>query len=214
MTATVVSAIFGNHDNPKRPLRQSVPCNWKMVTDNPRLRARGWDLTVVADDGRHPRLQAKAPKLRPWDHIGGDGPWIWIDGSIEVISPTFVEDVANAAGRLGQWVHPDRDCIYPEADLSATMAKYTATPVIEQAAHYRTLGHPQHWGLWAAGVIVYNDRLDNLADVWSAEIDRWGGQDQISEPVALREIGIRPTDLPHSLYANPWISVHQHRRFT
>jgi hypothetical protein len=157
-------------------------------------------------------LQAKEPKLRPWDFTGGDGPWIWIDGSFEITSPTFVEEALTATtGPIGQWEHPDRNCIYDEAAFCHAMPKYVDVPVLDQAEHYRRTGHPVGWGLWASGLIVYRERLDYLADLWWAEMNRWGYQDQISQPVALRRAGVRPVSLPGGLHRSPWLRWHNHR---
>ena len=198
----IVSANVNEYDSPKTHVEQSVPC--KLVA----LRENYPDHHDV-----HPRTIAKLPKFRPWRYAEDEGPWIWIDGSAEIISPTFVEEVLEAThGPLGQFVHPHRDCIYPEATVSATMMKYDGVPVLEQANHYRRIGHPAHWGLWATGVIVYKERLDYFADLWWAELNRWGYQDQISEPVALRAAGLEPSPLPYALWDNPWIKWHGHRR--
>jgi hypothetical protein len=208
MTVAVVTAIFGGYDQPKPPCPQTVDCTFTLVTDNPD-NAAGWETVCVYDD-RHPRVAAKEPKLRPWRYADGDA-WIWVDGAFRIDSPTFVEDVIAETELIGQWKHPNRDCIYPESAVSQQMVKYFNTPVEKQAHHYCAVGHPPQWGLWATGLIVYRQPLDYLADLWWAEINRWGYQDQISQPVALRRAGLRPTELPHELWANPWLSWHPHR---
>lgn len=221
MTATIVTGLYGQIDHLKEPFPQSVECDWVLVTDQQSLPSASYTYVVYdPPDGRHPRLQAKEPKLRPWKFTEGEegvwegsgAPYIWIDASMEIVSRTFVEEVLEALGDapLAQWAHPDRVCIYPEADLSATLAKYDNTPVLEQADHYARIGHPADWGLWATGLIVYNEPLDYLADLWWAEMNRWGFQDQISQPVALRAAGLRPVNLPHDLRSNPWIRLHPH----
>ena len=211
---TVITGIYGDVDVPKEPWPQTVETRWVFVSD--RLdKPGGYDEFIYDEpDFRHPRLQAKEPKLRPWKFVPEEeDAWIWIDGSMQVISKTFVAEVLHVVadwGLIGQWKHPDRDCIYPEADLSATLPKYAQTPVLDQVEHYANQGHPPHWGLWATGLIVYTKQLDYLADLWWAEMNRWGYQDQISQPVALRRAGIRPVELPYDLRGNPWITLHPH----
>jgi hypothetical protein len=208
----IVTAIFGSYDEVKPPLEQSVPCQFTLLTDNPMLEAPGWRRPVDYKSQAHPRLSAKKPKLQPWRYCIGDGPWIWIDGSFEIISPTFVEEVlAGADGHLlAQWEHPDRSCVYAEAVVSSVLPKYADVPVVEQAAHYREIGHPTLWGLWATGLIVYREPVDYLSGLWWAEMNRWGYQDQISQPVALRAAGMRPKGLPYGLRSNPWLKHHPH----
>lgn len=194
----VVSCSLGGYDTPKTRAPQSVPCEFTHITS--------W-----VDDARHPRMIAKEPKLRPWQFTADDGPWIWIDGSAQIVSPSFVEEALAAGGPIAQWRHPSRDCIYQEATASLPLAKYKNTPVVEQAEHYRSLGYPEHGGLWATGLIVYHEPLDYLADLWWAEMNRWGYQDQISQPVALRNAGLRPVELPGGLGQSPWLRWHSHR---
>lgn len=193
---TVVSANIGGFDTIKPRVEQSVPCEF---------------VTVTEGDGRHPRLAAKEPKLRPWRY-SDNGPWIWIDAAFEITSATFVEEALAAVGDgpIGQWVHPWRDCVFTEAHASIA-PKYADTPVMAQAQHYFNIGHPRNWGLWCAGFIVYTEPADYLADLWGAEINRWGYQDQISQPVALRHAGMRPRPLPGGLHQSPWLRWHNHR---
>lgn len=198
---TLICAAFGGYDSPKHHVGQTTSTEFMLLTD------------PGADDTRHPRVAAKEPKLRPWRYATGNGPWIWLDGSFEIVSPTFVEDIlaATEGHPISQWVHPQRDDIYDEAIVSKPMPKYQSQPIVAQGLHYARIGHPEHWGLWATGLIVYRERCDYLADLWWAEMNRWGYQDQISQPVALRAAGMRPHPLPHSLYANPWLRLHGHR---
>jgi hypothetical protein len=210
----VVSAVFGEYDQPNTPLTQSVPCSFTLLTDHRPEHTDGWNEVVVPHkvDPRHPRTVAKEPKLRPWRYCRGEGPWIWLDASFEITSPTFVEEVlaASRGHAISQWAHPWRDCIYMEANESAKLPKYRGVPVIHQAAHYHDAGHPVRWGMWATGLIVYWEPLDYLADLWWAEMNRWGFQDQISQPVALRHAGLRPHTLPYGLHQGPWLRWHPH----
>jgi hypothetical protein len=195
VTVAVVTSIHGSYDEPKPMVPQDV------------------DVVRIVDvfpDGD--RRTAKAAKLRPWRYAGDADAWIWIDGSYEVTSPSFVRDVmAITEGRpLGQFQHPARDCVYTEAAQSAPRAKYAGEPVAAQAAHYSLVGHPPRWGLWECGLIVYRDRLTYLADLWEAEIRGWSIQDQVSQPVALMRAGLRPTTIPGCALRNQWLRHYAH----
>lgn len=210
---TIVTGIFGDIDVPKDPWRQDHDVRWVFVTDREDWTPPHYDQVIYEPpDGRHPRLQAKDPKLEPWRYAPDDDTWIWIDGSMQVISNTFVREAVAAAegAKIAQWAHPDRVCIYPEAELSATLPKYADTPVLEQAEYYADCGHPKDWGLWATGLIVYNEPVPQLSQLWSTQMTMWGYQDQISEPFVLRIAGMRPRDLPYDLRSNPWICLHGH----
>lgn len=204
----IVSAIFGGYDKAKPAREQSIDCTWTLVTDEPGIRAPGWNVVTVPSKP----LADKWPKLRPWE-FSDQGPWIWIDGSVEVMSPDFASEACTATqAPLSQWEHPQRDCIYREAKACAQFRKGDPDQLFAQVDQYRSDGHPEHWGLWAAGVIVYRERLDEFAAAWETEIQRWTRRDQLSEPVVLRRLGLRPDSLPKRIEANPWLRIHPHRR--
>ena len=88
---------------------------------------------------------------------------------------------------IAQFAHPWRDCIYAEAEASVSLPKYDGQPVTEQAACYRRLGHPEHWGLWASGLIArqHTPEVKAHGAAWTRETDMWTLQCQISEPFVL-----------------------------
>lgn len=215
MTVAIVSVITGGYDNPKPIVEQDVTTAAILISDQ-ELDAEGWHVRPFHRDREialGARLNAKAPKLRPWDFGYCDyDAWIYVDASFEITSPSFAREILDlSTGPVSQFHHPQRDCIYDEASFTAKHArKYDDVDVIGQAAHYATTGHPRGWGMWNTGVIVYRERCDYLADLWEAEIQRWGPQCQISQPVALRRAGIRPTTLPGVVYDQPWWTHHAH----
>jgi hypothetical protein len=110
-----------------------------------------------------------------------------------------LEQIINASdGRhMSQVAHPDRDCIYDEAEFCVPIPKYSDLPLMAQADHYRKQGHPPNDGLWATGLIVRNDPLVDFGHAWITEQVRWGFQDQISEAPLTR-----PHTLPFPLHGS------------
>jgi hypothetical protein len=139
---------------------------------------------------------------------------IWVDGSALVTSNTFVEEALSYLGETGltMWAHPNRDDLYDEAVASLQYPKYAYYPIAQQAEHYRVQGHPEHWGLWASGVIARrtDDKVQNLMEMWLGEVYRWGRQCQISLPYCLRTLGMRPDEFPGTIYQNPWLTITHH----
>lgn len=216
MTA-IVTAIFGGYDKPSVPIPQSIAVDYVLVTDDPDLRAPGWRKVVLEPGAApgSPRLAAKIPKLQPWD-FSDDGPWIWIDGSMQIKSRTFAAEAAAYSREYGlsQWKHPDRDCIYEEAAFSSTLPKYLGQDLGGQALHYMNQHHPTHWGLWAGGLIIYEVPMDVFAGMWWDELVKWTLQDQVSEPYVLRRCDIDVAPLPGNLRDNEWITIRHHRDWT
>jgi hypothetical protein len=197
----IVTAVYDNFDE-LRPLpEQSEEVDAVCVTDDPELEAPGWRIMYEPRPGVDPNRAAKTGKCLPWAYSDCEVT-IWLDAQFEVVSSDFARTAAtcvDAAHPIAQYPHPQRDCIYEEAAVSATMARYHGEPLAEQVAHYRlALGHPPGWGLYAAGVTVRLDtpKVRAMGSAWLHQINRWSVQDQVSLPVVLRAYGLRPAPLP------------------
>lgn len=208
----IVSAIYDGYDELKPTLPQKdVSVDWVLVTDDEALKdtpaVRGWRVVYEPRPGVHPNRAAKHPKYEPWKYTAADRS-VWVDASFRIISETFAAEALAHADPIAQFQHPWRDCLYAEAKESAGLAKYAGEPVLEQADSYRQAGHPEGWGLWATGVIArqHTDAVRELGVRWLAETYEWSFQDQISQPFALRETGLRPAVFPGNHLATPWLA--------
>lgn len=158
---------------------------------------------------QHPNVAAKRPKMLPWEYT--DAPWsVWIDASFQVRSALLVNDLfsATTASPVAQFRHPWRNCIYDEAAASKALGKYEGHPIEQMMAAYRSWGHPEHWGLWATGLIARehdDERVRLLGHRWLQTCQEWSFQDQLSEAVHLKILGLRPTELTGDHLANPWV---------
>ena len=211
MRVALVSAVFGRYDEPVF-VEQTVPCDYVLVTDGDCLVPDGWDHHVVNPGGLEPRLAAKFPKCAPWRFVDADF-YVWLDGSM-VPEPQLVEAFLDCLSDqdVAFYRHPHRGSITSEAQKSWEMNKYSGAPVREHAKSYVDAGHPDDWGLWAAGVFVLRNTLAvrQMGEFWLREICRWTLQDQLSLPVALRTHDLWPAPLPGSLLSNGLFKIRQH----
>jgi hypothetical protein len=180
--------------------------------DTPSL---GWNVHRVQPPvGMTPRRVAKHFKMRPDVVLPEYDRSIWIDGTVRVDSPTFAEEAMSwtSGSGIAMFIHPERDDIWDEADVSLTMPKYQDERIISQVAYYFSQGLPRHSGLWCGGIIArqHTDLVRQLGEMWLGEVDKWSIQDQLSLPFCLRELGIIPGGFPASLYNNPWLTVTGH----
>lgn len=211
----LITAIYDGYDELKPVLpQQGADVEWVFVTDDPDIGEqetyRGWRVVYEPRPGVHPNRAAKHPKYEPWRYASAPVS-VWVDASFRVVSDRFaVEATAGLteAEPIAQFVHPWRDCLFDEATASAHLRKYEGEPVLKQADHYSERGHPAGWGLWATGVIArrHTEAVRELGVRWLAETYAWSFQDQVSQPFALRETGLRPTALPGNHLATPWLA--------
>lgn len=209
MTAAILTSTYDNFDDLKELPAQDIDVEAICVTDNPQLRSDTWRVVYEPRPNVHPCVAAKWPKMMPWLYTTAESS-VWIDASIRVLSETFVSDLLAAADPICQFAHPDRDCVYDEAEYSlAWAAKYGAEPLDEQTKRYREWGHPEHWGLWPTGIIGrhHTPEIRRLGLAWLFEVNAWSYQDQVSQPVLLRQHDLRPNVLPGMYWAgqNPWL---------
>jgi len=212
MRIAVISSAYGGYDEPSVPPEQNHPAEFVFVTDGPAAPAP-WRTVHEPRPHLHPRMAAKVAKCRPDLYADADV-YIWMDASMQITAPDFAEWCASFVehGRIAQIPHPERNCIEPEAHLSAQMGKYAGQPVLEQATHYLADGHPRGWGLWATGLIVYRRHAPRIiGDAWLREQMRWTYQDQLSEAPLLRAMDIRPVSLPGRLWGHDRFAIRRHR---
>lgn len=211
MKCAVVTAIFGDYDEPKlHPDIDGV--DWFLVTDRERD-VPGWQVIVEAPGHDvHPRLIAKVPKFMPWLYAPGYDRWLWVDASAAVVSADLVTWAFTYDGDAGMYAHPWRNDIGAEADVSAGMAKYAGLPVQRQAATYKADGLPTPSGLFATGVIAWHDtpKAKELAARWIVENCFWTYQDQLSLPMCIHQTGARVVALDGHLTDGVHVAWHQH----
>jgi hypothetical protein len=204
--AAVVTAIYDSYDDLKPVCPQDgLAVDWVVVTDDPHLAAPGWRVVCEPQPGVAPMRAAKAPKFRPWDYTTAPAS-VWIDGSCQVTSAGFVAAFLGRAEPLAGFTHRYRDCLYAEAEISAPLLKFAGEPIREQAAYYREMGHPEHWGLWETTVIGrrHTPAMHDLGEAWAAETAKWSTQDQVSYPYILRNLGLRPVWVRGHQGGSPW----------
>lgn len=220
MRVAVYTAIAGGYDDLK-PHPEIPDVDFIAFTDGPP--ADGWEVRPIecqpTEDQRveHPRDVAKFYKLFPHVALPDHDFTVWIDGSHEIQSETFVFDCMAAVMDAGIAVyeHPWRQCIYDEAVASLDLVKYQGLPITEQVDAYRAEGHPEKWGLYATGTMARANTpaVAALMADWWAEMGRWTYQDQLSLPVVCRRRDIRPDTFPcHQVFNNQWTAIRPHHR--
>lgn len=210
--AVVYTAIIGGYDTLK-PQPTLPGIEYVCFTDQDLTPVAPWRIiSVDADTMVSPREHAKWFKLHP--HVlFPERQTLWIDGSITIKSEYALGELIDPGWGLRLYKHPLRDCIYDELLASLPMGKYDDQPLVRQCATYRAeWHHPDHWGLWACGIIARapDQRVRDLFQAWWDEITYWSMQDQLSLPPLLRKHSIRPDEYANGLYDATWIDIAPH----
>lgn len=188
MKTIVYSAIYGDYDEPKKHLLKEKPV---LFTD--KLESEDWEVRKVERKEVRPRMQAKYFKCMSHEVLDCDVS-IWIDGSATIKTPNFEQWCLDQLGDrdIALIKHPDRDCIYDEANFCIFMDKYKDLPIMEQVMEYAKQGYPQHNGLWACGLLIrrHNDKVKRFNKLWWEHNKKYTYQDQLSFPVCAKEVGL------------------------
>jgi hypothetical protein len=233
------SALYGAYEYVK-PLPPDLGCRAVLYTDEPGIEAPGWEVRVVTDHissdmgadrtawpdrkATWSMLAHKFWKCHPATAVPDADVTLWVDASLLITVDGYAKRCLEALGG-DDWcavTHPYRDCIYPEAAFSATLARYDAEALRDQVAAYRNLGHPGRWGLIATGANVrrHTPATVEMGEHWWWECVSRSHQDQLSLPVlfrlaatgALRGIGMSPFTWNRNMPWAQWWGVYEHGR--
>jgi len=211
----IYTAVYGGSDELK-PLPNGL--RGICYTDDFGLAGIGWDVRLepLYHLG-HPRLRAKFWKAWPEVACPDAEVTVWVDASM---APTPVFDtIYDELGADDAVFFPGgvRDCIYDEVIAARTTRNhiYADQPLEAQGDFYRALGHPEHWGLFAAGCLLRRrgPRTNALSANWWREITRWSVEDQVSLPFVVHcQLSLRWHTFAFPMYApeQPWFTIHAH----
>ena len=78
--------------------------------------------------------------------------------------------------------HPQRDCVYLEAQACKYLKKDTSQFIDPQIQRYRAEGYPTHNGMVATGVLArkHTPRVLEFCNAWWQELDKSSHRDQLS----------------------------------
>lgn len=216
MKIAIYTTIFDSYDTLKPIPQQDTAADLFVITDNPDLKMEGWTTLTPSFPRKdlHPRLRAKYFKMMPWEleELKAYPVTIYIDASIRITSSGFVSTcLKNLSSDMLLFKHPDRQCIYDEAQASVGLIKYHFEPIQEQVDFYQRF-HPRQAGLYACGILIRRntERLRQVMGDWWMENIKFSYQDQLSLPVVLRARGITPSVFQENQYKNSFLRVEWH----
>lgn len=218
MKVAVVTSIFGGIDQPKPfPVQECFP-----PLETPEKICPAYDRVVVTEDSSSlpvswrpvrlrefvnldARMQARYFKIKTHEAFPGYKAVVWIDGSIQIKSTTFLSRILAAleGNHIAMARHPERGCIYDEAAFVANRikqgnaylsARYRADAILQEAEAYRAQGHPPDSGLYWCGLFArrVGPRVNRFFNQWWEHCLRWPKpNDQISFAYLVRKLNMK-----------------------
>ena len=197
---TVYTCVTGAKDRPQ-PTLKLPHLRHVLFADEHTGEAEGWDRRGAL----HPPYACIGPSRRSMYHrwnptrLGLTGSLMWVDGNFRLLkdpTPLF-EAVKREGSDIGVFAHPNRTCVYEEADEHIRIGMYDTWFIRTQKAYYQRLGIRQHAGLYMTGLLVIPNSdatpvADAMAEVFE-ELLRFSYRDQIAFPVVAKRVGLKLT---------------------
>ena len=219
MRKAVYTSIFGRYDRLiPHPVVDGV--DWIAFTDDPNLPPENWDVRFSSGPGyASSSLNAKYFKMLPHAFLPEYDRTLWIDANVSLL-PSFVPETFYFldGSPMILFKHPNRSCIYDEAEVSLNPSwdKYAGQPLREQVDYYRSLGHPERWGLFCGGIVARDSsdvRIRLFGEAWFHETRRWSLQDQLPLPFLLRSMRTPFATFPIDLFDVRWGTLRPHEQY-
>lgn len=188
-TICVYTCITGNYDTLKPIRNQDPSIDFICFTDNAYIKAHpnGWIVRDVPKDlANLPKVkQQRLIKILPNVYLPEYSVSLWIDavytivGSMKSLIERTIEKECSVYVRR----HPDRNCIYKEAEAVVKLGKADEKTVAVQISKYREEGFPENFGLTETNMILrkHNDpECAKAMFLWAQEILTGSHRDQLS----------------------------------
>lgn len=182
-----------------QPLREVGLWNGKRILlDTGELIApKTWEIRQIVPEWG-PRRTARHYKCLPHRYLPNADVWIWVDGNVRLTIPpqTAIRDWLKRD--LMTFNHPERACLYVEAEFCAKYHKDKAEILEAQTKRYREEGMPLGWGLAETRCVIRRNtpEICTLNEAWWAEIEAGSQRDQVSFPYVCWRAGIQWDAIP------------------
>lgn len=208
---TVVTALTGGRDN-LRDDQSDIDSDFVAFVDKP-MNTRKWKMKKCYDRFTSPRRNSRIHKILVHQYVDTEYS-VWLDANIALRVPAqrlvdeYLKDYDFAVFR-----HPERDCLYDEAMISAVHYLDDPEVIIEQAKTYEDRFFAKKKGLAECNVIIrrHTPKVEAFNNAWWSEYCRHSVRDQISFMYAADKVGLRVNFItPAARAGNPYFSFKNH----
>ena len=179
----IYTVITGDHDELITPNFRSEGCDYICFSDVPR-HSDFWDVKLINIENLDRVRGARRVKIMPHLYLKDYDRSLYIDGNFDITGDFFdyIKTYLKSSSMLCI-EHPQRDCIYAEAEACIKLNKDDPLLIMNQMLGYAFEGYPRKNQLIASGVIYrrHNDPiLVRLNEAWWAEVRKKSRRDQLS----------------------------------
>ena len=187
MKKVIYTPLVGNYDTLKDP--EYVMKGWDYLCFSNDLQQKDyttWQIRPIPHPEKDKLRQSRYAKLNPHKLLADYEYSLWMDANIEVVSPLF-EQVINDRLAAGPLIsipkHPQRNCIYKEAEVCIHKGKDFKWTIKRQIDYLKSNNFPENHGLYENNIILrkHNDhKIVLLSEDWWKLYRAFSNRDQLS----------------------------------
>jgi len=197
----IYTAIYGKYD--KLFEQPDIGVKYICYTDDPNLKSDCWDIHYI------PSTLSSVYAAKYWKLHPPEDESIWIDGSMEITNPNFVNMLTKYVDKIGFYPHNRRTSIKQE--IKTLKAIGFKSDFDQQYSGYINEGFTDN-KLFCGGLIVRLERCEEFNRVWYNEILRWSPRDQLSLTYALWKTQTPVSKIKLKMYSGDPHTIHKHKR--
>ncbi|RUP07727.1 glycosyltransferase domain-containing protein [Hyphomicrobium sp.] len=193
----IYTCMFG-HSEPFAdwPIEVDAKTDAICFTDDRSLTSKHWQFRYVDSPSLGPVRTSKMVKILAHEFVAPYDLSLYIDNRVEpkVNLDRIFRYLHDSLEPMVVFRHPERCCIYAEAQVVIDWKIDAAGTVSKQMDEYRRLGHPENAGLIAGSMILrrHNDpRVRTLMSAWFDEVRKYSYRDQLSFNFVARRLGFQ-----------------------
>lgn len=191
----VYTCITDGYDNLREPEYVNENFDYICFTDNAEINkeSKVWVTREIPSELKHLSKvkQQRCIKICPHKYLSEYDVSVWVDGSINIrgdlkqLTKKLCSENNNTIF-IGK--HPQRNCIYDEANACVRLKKDVLENISPQIERYKKEGFPKQQGLVQTTVIIRRHNEPSCIDVmemWKDELIKGSHRDQLSFNYAL-----------------------------
>ena len=183
----VYTCITGDYDSLCNPKFITDGFDYVCFTDNKTIKSDVWDIRPLPKEteGLSQVKKQRFVKINPHLLLSEYDMSIWVDGNVTLKGDLnkFVKSVMTSVCSVYVPKHPQRNCIYAEANVVVKMGKDKSDITKPQMERYRKEGFPEKYGLLQSNIMLRkHNKLDciKLMEDWFKELKDGSHRDQLS----------------------------------
>ena len=172
----IYTALFGKYDKWVEPKRIQ-DCRHVLFTDQP-IKSKSYE--VVHMEAKHPRFIARLVKIYPFD-LMKDDLFVWHDANLYQVAQ-IDQVIQSMKTDMLLMQHPDRNCVYREAEICYRKNKDDGEVINNQISRYKDEGYPEENGMVSTGIFIRKNtqQVRYFCRKWVDEITFGSTRDQLS----------------------------------